>query len=83
MIFTLAGTASDLPEMLAVIEQHEPGAVITDIRMPPTSHGRGTERDGSAPPTLRRCRRAMLVTLCYRKANEAVARIVARESRAR
>jgi CheY-like chemotaxis protein len=57
MIFTLADTASDLLEMLAVIEQHEPGAVITDIRMPPTSHGRGNKRDGSAPPTLCRRRR--------------------------
>jgi CheY-like chemotaxis protein len=47
--------ASDLPEMCAVIEQHEPDVEITDIRMPPTSRGPGNERDGSAPPTL--CRR--------------------------
>jgi hypothetical protein len=34
--------------MLAVIERCEPGAVITDIRMRPTSRGPGNERDGSA-----------------------------------
>ncbi len=41
--FELVGTASDLPELLAVIEQHEPDVVITDIRMPPTSRDEGIQ----------------------------------------
>ncbi len=41
--FELVGTASDLPELLAVIEQHEPDVVITDIRMPPTGRDEGIQ----------------------------------------
>jgi len=41
--FELVGTASDLPELLAVIEQHDPDVVITDIRMPPTSRDEGLQ----------------------------------------
>ncbi len=39
----LVGTASDLPELLAVIERSEPDVVITDIRMPPTSRDEGIQ----------------------------------------
>jgi DNA-binding NarL/FixJ family response regulator len=41
--FELVGTASDLPELLAVIEQHEPDVVITDIRMPPGGTDEGIQ----------------------------------------
>jgi DNA-binding NarL/FixJ family response regulator len=41
--FELVGTASDLPELLAVIERHEPDVVITDIRMPPTGRDEGIQ----------------------------------------
>lgn len=41
--FELVGTASDLPELLAVIEQAEPDVVVTDIRMPPTIRDEGIQ----------------------------------------
>ena len=41
--FELVGTASDLPGLLAVIEQHEPDVVVTDIRMPPTGKDEGIQ----------------------------------------
>ena len=41
--FELVGTASDLPELLAVIESSEPDVVITDIRMPPTGTDEGIQ----------------------------------------
>ena len=41
--FELVGTASDLPELFAVIEEHGPDVVITDIRMPPTSRDEGIQ----------------------------------------
>src|SRR6478609_890172 len=41
--FELVGTASDLPELLAVIESSEPDVVITDIRMPPTGSDEGIQ----------------------------------------
>ena len=41
--FELVGTASDLPELLAVIERCEPDVVITDIRMPPTGRDEGLQ----------------------------------------
>jgi DNA-binding NarL/FixJ family response regulator len=41
--FELVGTASDLPELFAVIERHDPDVVITDIRMPPTSRDEGIQ----------------------------------------
>ena len=41
--FELVGAASDLPELLAVIERSEPDVVITDIRMPPTGHDEGIQ----------------------------------------
>jgi DNA-binding NarL/FixJ family response regulator len=41
--FELVGTASDLPQLFAVIEQHDPDVVITDIRMPPTSRDEGIQ----------------------------------------
>lgn len=39
----LVGTASDLPELLAVIERSRPDVVITDIRMPPTGRDEGIQ----------------------------------------
>ncbi len=41
--FELVGTAADLPELFAVIERCQPDVVITDIRMPPTSHDEGIQ----------------------------------------
>ena len=41
--FELVGTASDLPELLALIEGSEPDVVITDIRMPPTGRDEGIQ----------------------------------------
>src|SRR6202041_1965632 len=41
--FELVGTASDLPELFAVIERCEPDVVITDIRMPPTGRDEGIQ----------------------------------------
>ena len=39
----LVGTASDLPELLDLIERCEPDVVITDIRMPPTGRDEGIQ----------------------------------------
>src|SRR5689334_24206829 len=41
--FELVGTASDLPELLALIESAGPDVVITDIRMPPTGRDEGIQ----------------------------------------
>src|ERR1700749_675382 len=41
--FDLVGTASDLPELLALIESSDPDVVITDIRMPPTGRDEGIQ----------------------------------------
>lgn len=37
----LVGVASDLPGLLAMVEEHEPDVVVTDIRMPPTGTDEG------------------------------------------
>jgi DNA-binding NarL/FixJ family response regulator len=50
--FELVGTASNLPELLAVIEETSPDVVVTDIRMPPT----GTDEGLQAASMLRRTR---------------------------
>ncbi len=39
----LVGVASDLPGLLAKIEEHEPDVVVTDIRMPPTGTDEGIQ----------------------------------------
>jgi DNA-binding NarL/FixJ family response regulator len=39
----LVGVASDLPELLDVIERCEPDVVVTDIRMPPTGRDEGIQ----------------------------------------
>jgi DNA-binding NarL/FixJ family response regulator len=39
----LVGTASDLPELYALIEKENPDVVITDIRMPPTGTDEGIQ----------------------------------------
>jgi DNA-binding NarL/FixJ family response regulator len=39
----LAGTAADLPELLALIERERPDVVVTDIRMPPTGTDEGIQ----------------------------------------
>jgi DNA-binding NarL/FixJ family response regulator len=41
--FELAGTASDLPSLLALIEEQDPDVVVTDIRMPPTGQDEGLQ----------------------------------------
>jgi DNA-binding NarL/FixJ family response regulator len=41
--FELVGVASDLPQLLALIEQHVPDVVVTDIRMPPTGTDEGIQ----------------------------------------
>jgi DNA-binding NarL/FixJ family response regulator len=44
--FELVGMAASLPELLAVVEQHAPDVVITDIRMPPTGRDEGIQAAG-------------------------------------
>ena len=41
--FELAGTASDLPELLALVGAEHPDVVVTDIRMPPTGIREGIQ----------------------------------------
>ena len=41
--FELVGTASDLPGLLALIEQQDPDVVVTDIRMPPSGKDEGLQ----------------------------------------
>jgi DNA-binding NarL/FixJ family response regulator len=41
--FELVGTASDLPELLALVGTQHPDVVITDIRMPPTGTREGIQ----------------------------------------
>lgn len=39
----LVGVASDLPQLLELIERHNPDVVVTDIRMPPTGTDEGIQ----------------------------------------
>jgi DNA-binding NarL/FixJ family response regulator len=39
--FELVGVATDLPSLLALIEEQSPAVVVTDIRMPPTGTDEG------------------------------------------
>src|SRR6266566_1481458 len=41
--FDLVGTASDLPQLLALVGEQLPDVVITDIRMPPTGTDEGIQ----------------------------------------
>jgi DNA-binding NarL/FixJ family response regulator len=41
--FDLVGVASDLPQLLALVSQHAPDVVVTDIRMPPTGTDEGIQ----------------------------------------
>jgi len=41
--FELVGVAADLPGLLAVVAEHHPDVVITDIRMPPTGTDEGIQ----------------------------------------
>ena len=41
--FELVGTASDLPQLLALVREQQPDVVITDIRMPPTGTNEGIQ----------------------------------------
>src|SRR6266705_3040657 len=41
--FELVGVASDLPQLLAVVTEHDPDVLITDIRMPPTGTSEGIQ----------------------------------------
>ena len=44
--FELVGTASDLPELLALVGTEHPDVVVTDIRMPPTGTNEGIQAAG-------------------------------------
>ncbi|WP_238997769.1 response regulator transcription factor [Nocardioides limicola] len=51
----LVATASDLPELLAAVDEHRPDVVITDIRMPPDNADEGiraAEQWASTHPDL-------------------------------
>ena len=37
----LAASVASLPELMAAVDEHEPDAVLTDVRMPPTSRDEG------------------------------------------
>jgi DNA-binding NarL/FixJ family response regulator len=39
----VVGTAADLPQLLAAVDEHSPDVVVTDIRMPPTSTDEGIQ----------------------------------------
>jgi DNA-binding NarL/FixJ family response regulator len=39
----LVGTASDLPQLLALVDETDPDVVVTDIRMPPTGTDEGIQ----------------------------------------
>jgi DNA-binding NarL/FixJ family response regulator len=39
--FELLGAAADLPQLLALVVEHPPDVVVTDIRMPPTNTDEG------------------------------------------
>ncbi|GII31590.1 DNA-binding response regulator [Planotetraspora mira] len=39
----VVGTAADLPQLLAAVDEHAPDVVVTDIRMPPTSTDEGIQ----------------------------------------
>jgi DNA-binding NarL/FixJ family response regulator len=41
--FELVGVAPDLPQLLELVEQHQPDVVVTDIRMPPTGTDEGIQ----------------------------------------
>ena len=41
--FELVGAASDLPELLALVDAEHPDVVVTDIRMPPTGIREGIQ----------------------------------------
>jgi DNA-binding NarL/FixJ family response regulator len=41
--FELAGVASDLPQLLALVAERQPDVVVTDIRMPPTGTDEGIQ----------------------------------------
>jgi DNA-binding NarL/FixJ family response regulator len=41
--FELAGTAPDLPQLLALVREQQPDVVVTDIRMPPTGTDEGIQ----------------------------------------
>jgi DNA-binding NarL/FixJ family response regulator len=41
--FELVGVASDLPGLLAVVAEHDPHVVVTDIRMPPSGTNEGIQ----------------------------------------
>jgi DNA-binding NarL/FixJ family response regulator len=41
--FELVGAASDLPTLLALVDEQVPDVVVTDIRMPPTGTDEGIE----------------------------------------
>jgi DNA-binding NarL/FixJ family response regulator len=65
----LAGTAEDLPALMALIEQADPDVVVTDIRMPPT----GTDEGIRVAAELREARPRVGVVVLSQHAESAYA----------
>lgn len=65
----LAGTCSDLPGLLALVDEVVPDVVVTDIRMPPT----GTDEGIRAAAALRTSHPSMGVVVLSQYANPAYA----------
>ncbi|MEY2459932.1 MAG: hypothetical protein QOG30_1762 [Acidimicrobiaceae bacterium] len=65
----LVGTAGDLPELLALIDDTKPDVVVTDIRMPPT----GTDEGIKAAAYVRDHHPAVGVVVLSQYANPAYA----------
>jgi DNA-binding NarL/FixJ family response regulator len=65
----IVGTAADLDELLAAVDEHAPDAVLTDIRMPPT----GTDEGIRAAKEIRRGHPATGVVVLSQFADEAYA----------
>jgi DNA-binding NarL/FixJ family response regulator len=67
--FELVGVASDLPQLIEIVEQHNPDVVVTDIRMPPT----GTDEGIQAAAWARAHRPAMGVVVLSQYASPSYA----------
>ncbi|HEY2812516.1 MAG TPA: response regulator transcription factor [Acidimicrobiales bacterium] len=65
----LVGTAGDLPQLLALIDEVEPDVVVTDIRMPPT----GTDEGIRAAASLRDTHPEIGIVVLSQYANPAYA----------
>ena len=41
--FDVVGQAADVPELLRIVDEHNPDVVVIDVRMPPTHSTEGLE----------------------------------------